>query len=68
MRQLKNVSRVIPKGLYRRALRGEIKNFTGVDQPYDVPENAELHLLAAKEAPERLAEQVIKELLKREII
>ena len=57
-----------PKGLYRRALRGEIKNFTGVDQPYDVPENAELHLLAAKEAPERLAEQVIRELLKREIV
>jgi len=57
-----------PKGLYRRALKGEIKNFTGVDQPYDVPENAELHLLAAKEAPETLAEQVIRELLKREIV
>ena len=57
-----------PKGLYRRALAGEIKNFTGVDQPYDVPENAELHLLSAKEAPERLAEQVIRELLNREIV
>ena len=56
-----------PKGLYRRALAGEIKNFTGVDQPYDVPENPELHLLAAKETPEMLADQVIKELLKREI-
>ena len=29
-----------PKGLYRRALAGEIKNFTGVDQPYEVPEQS----------------------------
>ena len=56
-----------PKGLYRRALAGKLKNFTGVDQPYDVPENPELHLLAAEETPETLADQVIKELLKREI-
>ena len=38
-----------PKGLYRRALAGEIKNFTGVDQPYEVPENPELHLLAGSQ-------------------
>ena len=35
-----------PKGLYRRALAGEIKNFTGVDQAYEAPEHAELHLMA----------------------
>ena len=33
-----------PKGLYAKALRGEIKNFTGVDSPYEAPENAEIHL------------------------
>lgn len=56
-----------PKGLYRRALAGEIKNFTGVDQPYEVPENPELHLLASSETPETLASQVIANLLLRKI-
>jgi bifunctional enzyme CysN/CysC len=50
--------------LYRRALAGEIKNFTGVEQLYEVPENPELHLLAAKETPETLADQAFKELVK----
>jgi bifunctional enzyme CysN/CysC len=57
-----------PKGLYRRALAGEIKNFTGVDQPYEVPENAELHLSAGHDSPEKLAGQVIDELARRSII
>jgi len=57
-----------PKGLYRRALAGEIKNFTGVDQPYEVPENPELHLLAGQERPETLAQQVIDELVRRSMI
>jgi bifunctional enzyme CysN/CysC len=33
-----------PKGLYAKALKGEIKNFTGVDSPYEAPEHAEIHL------------------------
>lgn len=33
-----------PKGLYEKALRGEIKGFTGVDDPYEAPENMEIHL------------------------
>jgi bifunctional enzyme CysN/CysC len=57
-----------PKGLYRRALAGEIKNFTGVDQPYEVPENAELHLSAGRDSPEKLASQIIDELVRRSII
>ena len=44
-----------PKGLYRRALAGEIKNFTGVDQPYEAPENPELHLMAGRDEPATLA-------------
>ncbi len=57
-----------PKGLYRRALAGEIKNFTGVDQPYEIPENAELHLFAGRDSPEKLANHVIEELVRRLII
>lgn len=33
-----------PKGLYKKALAGEIKNFTGVTDPYEAPENPEIHL------------------------
>jgi adenylylsulfate kinase len=33
-----------PKGLYKKARRGEIKNFTGIDDPYEAPLNADIHL------------------------
>ena len=33
-----------PKGLYKKARRGEIKNFTGIDDPYEAPVNADIHL------------------------
>ncbi|HET7191555.1 MAG TPA: adenylyl-sulfate kinase [Pseudolabrys sp.] len=54
-----------PKGLYRRALAGEIKNFTGVDQPYEIPENPELRLEAGRESAEKLAQRVVGELVRR---
>jgi bifunctional enzyme CysN/CysC len=57
-----------PKGLYKRALAGEIKNFTGVDQPYEEPENPELHLQAGSKEADRLAGEVIEALLQRKII
>jgi bifunctional enzyme CysN/CysC len=57
-----------PKGLYRRALAGEIKNFTGVDQPYETPENPELHLKAGSKDAERLASEVVEALLQRKIV
>ena len=57
-----------PKGLYARALAGEIKNFTGVDQAYEVPEHAEIHLDAACTEPDRLAREVIEELARRKIV
>ncbi len=50
------------KGLYRKARAGEIPNFTGIDSPYEVPEHAELHLLAGIESPETLAAQVLEKL------
>jgi bifunctional enzyme CysN/CysC len=57
-----------PKGLYRRALAGEIKNFTGVDQPYEVPENPELHLMAGSKDADRLASEVVEALVQRKIL
>jgi len=47
-----------PKGLYKRARAGEIKNFTGIDSPFEPPENAELVLHGADAAPELLADQL----------
>jgi adenylylsulfate kinase len=41
---LKEAMRRDPKGLYRRALAGEVKNFTGVDDPYEEPEAPDLVL------------------------
>ena len=51
-----------PKGLYKRALAGEIKNFTGVDQPYEAPETADIVLHSGDAAAEALADRVIAEL------
>ncbi len=54
-----------PKGLYKRALAGEIKNFTGVDQAYEAPEAPELVLDSAADSAEALANRVIEELERR---
>ena len=37
-----------PKGLYKKARAGEIKNFTGIDDPYEAPKNTEIHLISDK--------------------
>src|SRR5580698_8031712 len=50
------------KGLYRKARRGELKNFTGIDSPYEAPENPELHLDTARLTPEAAALRVIEHL------
>jgi bifunctional enzyme CysN/CysC len=51
------------KGLYAKARAGRIPNFTGIDSPYEAPEHAELVLDTVHEAPEALAERVVKSLL-----
>jgi len=56
------------KGLYKRALAGEIKNFTGIDQPYESPENPEIRLEAGRQDAEQLAREVIDELTRRKIV
>ena len=57
-----------PKGLYKRALAGEIRNFTGIDQAYERPEAAEIVLDAGVGVPENLADRVIAALEDRDII
>lgn len=50
------------KGLYKKALAGEIKNFTGVSDPYEEPENAELVINTHEESPQDSAMRVIRRL------
>ena len=57
-----------PKGLYRRARAGEIPHFTGIDDPYEVPDDAEIVLDSASIAPPESARIIIAELERREII
>ncbi len=47
------------KGLYEKAFKGEIKEFTGVSDPYEPPENPELVLDTESESPEESAQKVI---------
>ncbi|MBT2116255.1 adenylyl-sulfate kinase [Dyella sp. LX-66] len=54
------------KGLYRKARSGEIRNFTGIDSPYELPEAPELHLQAGTMRAEALAQCVVDYLLARE--
>jgi bifunctional enzyme CysN/CysC len=51
-----------PKGLYKKARRGELKNFTGIDSPYEPPEVPELRIDTSQVEPEEAAEQVINSL------
>jgi bifunctional enzyme CysN/CysC len=56
------------KGLYAKAQAGQIKNFTGFDAPYEVPEKPEIHLTTVGAQPEQLADQVMKVLAARGIV
>jgi len=48
-----------PKGLYKKARAGEIKGFTGIDDPYEAPVAPELQLYAGRNPPDVLADEVI---------
>jgi bifunctional enzyme CysN/CysC len=48
------------KGLYAKARRGELKNFTGIDSVYEPPQSAEIHLRTTGIAPESCVDQIIK--------
>ncbi len=49
-----------PKGLYKKARRGELQNFTGLDSPYEPPVNPELTLDATKDSAADLADRIIQ--------
>ncbi|MCG5501654.1 sulfate adenylyltransferase subunit CysN [Ectothiorhodospira lacustris] len=49
-----------PKGLYRKARRGELKNFTGIDSPYEAPEAPEVHVDTTRMTPEDAAELIVE--------
>ena len=48
-----------PKGLYKKARRGELRNFTGIDSPYEAPENAELRIDTVTTSPEAATDLII---------
>lgn len=57
-----------PKGLYAKALSGEIPNFTGISAPYEEPENPEIVIETGTGSPEDLANDLIKLLIEKGII
>lgn len=57
-----------PKGLYKKARAGEIKGFTGIDDPYEEPLSPELILSAAEKTPDILADEIISYLKDKNII
>ena len=48
-----------PKGLYKKARAGEIKDFTGIDSTYDVPETPQIHVKTAEKSVEECAIQIV---------
>ena len=51
-----------PKGLYKKARRGELKNFTGIDSPYEPPENPEIYVDTTQSKAEESAATIIEHL------
>jgi bifunctional enzyme CysN/CysC len=56
------------KGLYKKARAGEIKNFTGIDSPYERPDDAELIIDGAKETAEEAALVIVQELERKGLL
>ena len=56
------------KGLYKKAFAGEIKEFTGVSDPYEAPENPELTVETAGKTPEESAQQILDYLVEKQLI
>jgi bifunctional enzyme CysN/CysC len=51
-----------PKGLYQKARRGDLKNFTGIDSPYEPPEAAEIELDTTALTPDAAADRIVAHL------
>ena len=52
-----------PKGLYKKARSGELKNFTGIDSAYEFPEDPEIEVDGGLDSPEELADRIIEQIL-----
>ena len=57
-----------PKGLYKKARAGEIKNFTGIDDPYEAPVNPEIHLHTDKMTLEEEVSKILDYLMDHDIL
>ena len=57
-----------PKGLYKKARAGEIKNFTGIDDPYEEPLNPEIHLHSDQQSLEEEVNEILDMLRDRGIV
>lgn len=57
-----------PKGLYKKARAGEIKNFTGIDDPYEAPDKPEIHLHSDQQSLQEEVDQILSVLRERGII
>lgn len=57
-----------PKGLYKKARAGEIKNFTGIDDPYEAPTSPEVHLHSDRQTLDQEVDQILALLRERGII
>lgn len=57
-----------PKGLYKKARAGEIKDFTGIDSTYDIPQNPTIHVKTAEQGIRQCAEQIIQYLFDNQFI
>jgi len=56
------------KGLYAKARRGELKHFTGIDSPYEAPENPEIRIDTTRMSAEAAAERIVDHILRDAII
>ena len=59
---IKNETYCRKKGLYSKARKGELKNFTGIDSPYEPPLNPEIHIKSNELSAEEAADLIIKKL------
>ena len=56
-----------PKGLYKKARKGELKHFTGIDSPYEPPAQPELRIDTVAESPEAAADRIVAYLLRERV-
>ena len=52
-----------PKGLYKKARAGQLKNFTGIDSPYEAPESPEIRIDTAEMSAEEAADFIVESLI-----